>query len=439
MFNAVNMSDRILVLDIAQPSNSGDEAMQRALLHLCLDKLSKEVVAMAYFGENEFPAVEAEFDHYPESIGVEVVGGVSKTFLWSRHRKLRKVALRVWNALLILSFYAVSSAGGAGIARRVFFDRLQRRSLAHFEACDYVVWNGRNFRGSSSWLGEILKIFELLAHPLIAIALNKPIYGVGSSVWALKGAISRALLRHVVRRCEKFWVRERESYEVMNGVLLGDTGRLERMPDLSFFTLNSVLSSGSSATSRQDGKIVAMTLVGRKEFQDASSHERYLRALARLVAHIGSRGFCVRLVPQVSYALEPYNEEADFIMKSNPQVHIDTSFGGQTLEELVSIYSNARILVGSRMHSIIFSVAAGTPALGLSYDSGSKWAILEDFGDAKPFVLDASELDEDRLQELFDSTLLSGRGIDPGKLQALALRCESVFSEIGLHRARSVR
>lgn len=421
---------RILILDLAQPSNAGDEAMQQALVRLVKNNMSNNVFGMSYFGSDDFTRVASEFSHYIDAMGTVVGAGISETYLWATTGRLRRLTARLWNASAILGFYLAYSAGLTHFAKRFFLSKKQRKILALVQDAEIVLWNGRNIRGSGPRASEALKVFELLANPLVAIALKKPLYCIGLSVWPLRSTIARTLLRHVLEQCHGVWVRERESLETLAEIMPNAIHLVDRMRDLAFHTLNEVSRSKSVVNSGRSRDLIAITLVGKKELANDQIHANYLESFSRLVAHVDAKGYRVRIVRQVSYALEPYDEEIQTILARNPQVSIEVTAAAESVEELCAAYAEARLLLASRMHSAIFASAVGTPVLVVSYDSGSKWSILEEVSEPPPLVLKAAFLEENSLVVAFEKAIKLEPSLPGFSLQDYANDCENVFKEV---------
>lgn len=421
---------RILLMDLAQPSNAGDEAMQKGLLQLTRARISENIFAMSYFGNDDFTKVSSEFNHYPDSMGTKVGAGLSNTYLWTELSTVRKLLARFRNAGAILGFFLFYSAGLARFAEKFFLSERQRQTLAIVAGSEIVIWNGRNIRGSGRKTSEALKIFELLANALVAIALKKPVYCIGMSVWPLRSAISKTLLRYVVKHCHGVWVRERKSLEILAQYEPESALSVNQSKDLAFYALNELTKSESVRNSIRSRDLIAITLVGRKELGGGKIHADYITAFSYLVSYLGARGYRVRIVRQVSYALEPYDEEINLILAQNPQVSVEVTAVAESLEDLCAAYAEARLLVGSRMHSVIFARAVGTPVIGVSYDSGSKWSILEDVSEPPPVVLEASALKENSLAVAFEKIIELDFPQIAVPLEKYAIECEGMFNEV---------
>jgi colanic acid/amylovoran biosynthesis protein len=72
-------------------------------------------------------------------------------------------------------------------------------------------------------------------------------------------------------------------------------------------------------------------------------------------------------------------------------------------DELTAIYGHARLTLGTRLHSCIFSLAACTPAIAVAY--GHKAVGIMGMADAGDFVLDIADLSVDDGRQMIDDVL----------------------------------
>jgi polysaccharide pyruvyl transferase WcaK-like protein len=418
---------KVLLLDVAQQSNAGDDIMQVALISLIRKYISQDILPMAYFGSNEFKDVELEFSGYKEKYGLNVISGFAPTFYKKRKKnKILQTLVRFTNVFKIFSILFLMKLG----LGKLLMSSGEKESYESILASDIVIWNGRNFRGGNGKLSEFLKVVELCFNPLMCIALKKPIYCVGSSVWPLDCKLTKLLMEYIINKSNIFYVRESKSFNYSKFVLNISTDRLKQMYDLSFYELNNILIQNPELFYNKDSRTIAVTLVGRREFSSENTYKKYLSAYINFVAYAHKHNYKVKVIPQVTFDLEPYNEVVEQIKLNNPDADIEVVEKKLDILGLIKEYCNSRALVASRMHSAIFASSAGIPVTAVSYDSGGKWAILNDIGVNSELVVDSESVNSETLIKNFEKLISIFVPCTREHLSILALGSEEVFKEI---------
>lgn len=407
MMNNENQSPSVLLLDFAQQTNFGDDIMQRALISLSKKYLSSNISASSYYGYNEFELARKDFSSYSENFNLDVIGGFSATYFKNRSsNKLFSVAKRLLFLFNCFLYLVSIKLGFGSIVSKVFFSKDKREVLQRIIDADIVVWNGRNFRGSStSKLAELIKILELCVNPLVCIFLGKKIYSVGSSIWPLQSPVSKAVMKFVINNSTSFWAREKATESYMRSELSIESGVVKKMPDLSFYVLNQVVSETDKFIRDLDSNVIALTIVGRKEFLTDDIHQQYLHAMSKFVDAAHQLGYSIRVIPQVTYEEEPYDYELNYLLSKNKDADIEVAAHGNSVEYLLSEYCKCKLLVASRMHSAIFASSCGLPVTAITYDSGAKWSILDDLNISRELVMDSTNIDTEKFIDNFKTCL----------------------------------
>ena len=369
---------KIVILDVAQQGNSGDDIMQRALLELTGKYLSTDILMLSYFGSNEFLEAKSEFTFYSKKYGIDVEPGVAFTYVYSEMSSFYLILRRLMSVANVFLFCMFNFFCLGRLYALIFMSKEQRRIMDLIRGADKIVWNGRNFRGSASGgVREALKIFELCLNPLICGSLNKEMVNFGSSVWPLKSKLSRWVLSKTVRKCKKFFVREHFTLSYLLSIFEEELqNRVEYAPDLSLLVL-SQLRQGAILEKRERN-LVTLTIVGRREISDEKVYAHYLKTLSTLVSRLHENGYRIMVVPQVSYDQEPYKVELELLRSSNADVCLIEAQTDGSVESLLNCYARSAFLIASRMHSAIYALSVDTPVYAIAYDAGAKWSILDD-------------------------------------------------------------
>jgi colanic acid/amylovoran biosynthesis protein len=131
--------------------------------------------------------------------------------------------------------------------------------------------------------------------------------------------------------------------------------------------------------------------------------------LAQFIDRLIVGGYQVVLVPQVT---SPYLADDDRLVEKRivdycvqDPVRIDESM---TCHEVAMLYRSCEYVVGTRFHSVIFSLAALVPCIAIEYEHKTR-GIMSDLG-LERWVVKMEDVSVDVLDELFRSLVGERRG-----------------------------
>lgn len=302
--------------------------------------------------------------------------------------------------------------------------RIARRS-------DAVFWGG----------GEILKDYTnklALWYWCVKMTLislyNKNLYGAFQGIGPTRSAFSRRLIRFVVSRCRLFLVRDEESREKLLswGV---PAGRVVASSDPAVLPVPDPVDGPLAAKLRDDAgvddgfldnfvcvaprewfhykqsglipfkyKKKILSMLGRDVSRRTPEFDIYVRRVVELVAQINARYRTnVLLVPM-------HMEEGDADLCRRIAEEHDGDGEVRILEadtlsaaEVRSVISEARMMIGFRLHSNIIGVSSGVPSLNIYYVD--KGRVFFDQIEQENFALPIEFLLEDEYSEVFFSKL----------------------------------
>jgi polysaccharide pyruvyl transferase WcaK-like protein len=398
---------KVLLLDFCSEKNRGDAAMQVGLLKLVFRYIADPIVSIiSVFGANQSTYLLSEYDHsatYP----VTILGGLKPTFYPlgdSTNDSIFLIELKqaiyfcLSLILLFLLFLKIPKRIIIKVLPKAFHD-----SLEQFRNTDLVIWNGRNFRSRGNPLIELFRTINIVYHPLVCIALSKPIACVGASVWHLNNPLSRSILKWVFNNCFFLSLREESSYIEVTA-LLGKKSKTQtvQLPDLSFAVFKdgeSVKAKRLPLSNNEFPKIIGLTIVDWKD-DGKASRKNYGEEITSIIKYFIKKGSKIVIIPQVTKKWESNDLVVSEIMNiQGAKENISVFKGNPTIYDLFAIYSKLDFLVATRMHSAIFASFVGTPLIAIPYDKGGKWNIIRELG-YKDQIIEYSDLAESRLQEM---------------------------------------
>ncbi len=276
--------------------------------------------------------------------------------------------------------------------------------------CDAVFVKGGGFIHSYGGVTDPYFIYFLTYHIRLATAYGKKVFVLPNSIGPLKNRLARRIALKSLRECDLVTVRENISKEYLNNFQL-DT---ELFPDLGFFLkpveddMCDYLISRGVPIGR---KKVVLTLRPYRfqGFQHSDIlYQNYINGFVRFVKYLCERGFHVTFM---AHTLGPSSHEDDGIaikevLDALPnKVRETTSYLEDfdlTCKDVEKIYSYYDYMIGTRFHSVIFSLNVGVPSIAIAYGGNKGKGIMEVLGNGG-FSLDMDKVSGERLIKTFES------------------------------------
>lgn len=259
-------------------------------------------------------------------------------------------------------------------------------------------------------------------HIFLASRLGKPVYMMPNSMGPFEGPMVRWLVRKALSKCSIVSTRESLSRD-MTARELGIDSVLS--PDLAFNLKPAQLDRCEVFAAYgvpADRKVVAIT-VRPYRFPNAIdpkvAYESFKRSVADFIAWLYDRGYIAVLV---NHTLAVNSHENDFacitdIVEMLPEeCYRVISNADYDCRDLKRLYSFCDYIVGTRFHSVIFSLASGVPGLAISYVGNKSIGIMADMG-LSDYVLHIDSVTADELKNKF-SALVQSEGEVKTKLEA---------------------
>ncbi|MFB1052065.1 polysaccharide pyruvyl transferase family protein [Paraliobacillus sp. JSM ZJ581] len=269
---------------------------------------------------------------------------------------------------------------------------------------DVVVSKGGHFLHDRRGLKSIVHLFKCLYPIIIAKKLGKNYYFMAQSIGpffnnTILSKINRNFVKYYLNQSQGVSVREEVSFDAMKEMNINDE-LLHKTSDYGFL-VNKI--EYNQRLYKISGKYIVITLRQHK-FKNSEGEYNYLNTIKALSNFIFENyGFKTLVVPHVK---GPNDFENDDIItrKFQRMLTYDESkyfiFNYDYLhaKELVDLYSNSEILIGTRFHSVIFGLCSSIPSIAISY-SGFKANIMKQF-DMDKFMINIEEVNSDNLEKL---------------------------------------
>ena len=238
------------------------------------------------------------------------------------------------------------------------------RALRHCRSALSVGGGFLQFRG----LRELLTICAVHGTQWAMCArLGVPFHVLPQSIGPFSGRGSATIARWLLRRADTVFVRDELSRTRLRE--LGVTERVELLPDLAFY--------GSQRPWRPAASPLRVGLVTRRWWFPGSAdpeaaEERYVRACASAAERLVAAGHEVVLVV---HSDGPTERGDDAIISrriaaaASVPLTIEAVTDARTVGEVEDRYARFDAIATTRLHAALLALRAGTPAIGIAYET----------------------------------------------------------------------
>ena len=268
-----------------------------------------------------------------------------------------------------------------------FFDQNVMHTLKEFKDADTIFVKGGGFIHAYGEYTASYQMWYFLFYIRLAYKLGKKVVVLPNSFGPFDGIMVKSQVKKVLLKADIIFAREKESAKQLEALL---NRKISVFPDLGFYLksetekrlLNHIPEKFHSDKNVKVGFTVRPWRFPGKSDR-ANLYENYLIAVTELVKEITAKGYVALFFNQ---SLGPNTHEDDRIavaeimkrLQGNENVYwIDENF---SCDELQVLYSGLDYMVGTRFHSVIFSMNSSVPSLAIGYGGNKANGIMGDFG-----------------------------------------------------------
>jgi colanic acid/amylovoran biosynthesis protein len=376
----------ILLLNAHSPQNAGDLAILQESLACLRTAYSSATITVAINDAHRqgLPPDAAYVDSLTRWL-VQI--GPAGEWRW------RKPLALPYAAWLVLAALLHRLAGWRWLPRDAERGRLMS---AYYDADVVAVIGGGHLYARHAFNIAFLWLWLGLA---LALILGKPLVLLPQSFGPLPGSLQRGLLRWLLNRSALVAAREYRSLR-----FLAEIGLRQRalvLPDLAF-AMSAAAGAAPVAFERMIGDasrpLVGLTLMDwggqNPGFRNQPGYES---AILALIDHLQRCYNATIVLFAQCYGPVPAHDDRLIARRiaaasAKPVTVIDAALAPA---ELQAAYGHLDLLIATRMHSAIFALSVGTPALAIGYLHKSV-GIMEMLGLTR-YVLDIDTIDAQRL------------------------------------------
>ena len=315
------------------------------------------------------------------------------------------------------------------LVKMLFSDKTYQ-TIKRFQEVDTIFVKGGGFIHAYGEKTAPYFMWYFLFYVRLAQRLHKKVIFLPNSYGPFEGLTVKKQICSVFNKIDLIYAREQVSADSL-GKLLNKKIPVEM--DLGFFLQKGsqeealkILNKYNLSTS---DKIVGITI---RPYRFPGKHNpeifyvNYIESVVALAHHIVNKGYKVILCNQ---SLGPNSHEddrnsiQDFFKNVN---HPDIVWINENLtcEVLKTVYSNFHFFVGTRFHSVVFSLTSIIPSIAIGYGGNKARGIMRDL-DLNDFVIQIDEVSPKTLLNMFDKAIEQYDGIKIKLSKAMPLVDES--------------
>lgn len=303
----------------------------------------------------------------------------------------------------------------------IFLSSNTKKSLDLFNNANYVFVKGGGFlhdysKGPVGWY----TIYYQLYHIKLAQKLNKKVFIMPNSYGPFKNKVTSRMVRNVLLKCDFISARESiSSSSNTNNLNLN----IDLFPDLAFFLDKSKSNFDVNTFFLKNnfkidsGHVVAITVRPYRFYSYDNPDKMYLnykRAFVDFIKYLTSLDYKVLLVVHTRAENDHENDEKCIdeildILGTNKNV-LKVINDNLNCYDLKKIYGMCEYVIGTRFHSVIFSLEQLIPCIAVTYGGNKGDGIMKDIG-LSDYAIKIGELSSQKLIKTFDDMVTNKKNI----------------------------
>lgn len=293
-----------------------------------------------------------------------------------------------------------------------FYPRRVKKRIAVFQQARAAFVKGGGFLHAYGGITDTYKIYYFLYHIRLAESFGIPVYVLPNSFGPFNAPFVAKMIKMVLKKCKCIMARE----EISKNTLVNECAlSVFKYSDLAFYLkrdehFNAVEYLRKRNVPVYEKECVGITMRpyrfdgmvdGEKRYQ------KYIQSLTECIDWLNQQGYFPVLIEHVYSTLEHENDMScikSVVNKLNKSCEYSV-FSDRSLncEQLKSIYGCMNYLIGTRFHSVIFSLAQEVPCIAITYGGNKGKGIMSDM-ELSRYAIPISDISGkaliDRFQEL---------------------------------------
>ncbi len=255
----------------------------------------------------------------------------------------------------------------------IFLARNERETLKALISCDVCFSKGGSIFTDDNTLRGAIGLRRMCRTYDLLYKFNCPYCILGQSFGPIR---SRAQIKHtnrVIARAVRVFIRETECRKLYPDITL-DLENVKFSNDIAFLLEET---EPKNLPFNRDIRNVGLTV------RSFGNCDEYIECMKKVIAYIVESGACVHIFQQVAMDNEPDNQCAEAIVGSlTKDIRSGVVYHKEHFlpQELKWTYGNMDYFIGTRLHSTIFAMAAGTITIGMVYHGTKAQGVFDNLG-----------------------------------------------------------
>ena len=400
---------KILLINSYSDNNKGDLGIILGTIHN-IKKVDKscQINAISSFsnGDIYFNTEHEELKKYINKIYPTIFGRVFQRNIFLKF-------LNVLNGIFFDIFITFSNKIIFRFYCKLFFKQI----YDVVNESDIIVSKGGSFLCNKPYLVDKLRLHRELLIFKFCQKLDKPVFIFGQSIGPVYGYFSKKNLISVLKKNKLNILRERqcvseypEIFESLSNIIFGH--------DLAF-SLNSNVKK-----SRSIDEIINIGITV-KTFDTDEKNKKYMDLIVNLISYINKHYKCkFHFIPHVTIDDDIIQSNLIFSkLDNNLKSKCFVDKNNYTIDELLSIYRDKSLLIGTRLHSTIFSLVVNTPVINIGYHGTKAKGVFADcqLQDYQFEINDDKFLIQKSIKKLLENNFDFSKKLDEIKLDNLRM------------------
>lgn len=292
---------------------------------------------------------------------------------------------------------------------KLFMSRKELETINLYKSAETVFVKGGGFLQSYGGITAFYYTYYHLFPIYLANRIGVPVYIMPNSFGPLDGYTVKWQVQQALSKCKLVSCRESISYNYMSTTFPNIKFKLTN--DLGFYLPAAMTTSKAVQYSK---KKVAITVRPYRFPEHKSNndvlYENYINAMVGLTRYIIQIGLYPVFV-QHTLAVNVHEDDLRSIELVTSHLEEGTYgiFSNESYDckNMKQLYSTFDYIVGTRFHSVIFSIASGVPAIVIAYGGNKSRGIMKDNG-LDEYVVDIDSVSESKLISLFSRLIENG-------------------------------
>ena len=307
----------------------------------------------------------------------------SRKFKYNHNISYNIIIFIKWGSIAVLDFLkSLFYLNSITINLVYFFSSKEKRKVIDvIKSSEIVFVKGGGFIHDYGGIISLYRNYYMLYHIKLALKFNKKVIIMPNSYGPFTGYFASMLIKNTLKKCQLVLARESVSQQKLkdelniNSILISDLGFFLESKKTNIDTIFSVKQ-----------KNVALTVRPYRFPEHSNGNElykKYISNFANVVKWLAENNYNPIFVEQV-YNYSEHEQDMKAIKdilcilkKQHIKVAVISNLDLDCMN-LKYIYSKFDYIIGTRFHSIIFSLSEGVPAIAITYGGNKGLGIMKD-------------------------------------------------------------